>query len=701
MEKWYEKTRRWGQVNLSEIDPEICDLGFWQEFWKKTGTQGIIVNAGGIVAYYPSRFEMHYRAAKLGNRDFFGDFIKAGRDLGLVILARMDINRAIEAFYKARPDWFAQKKDGSPFITQGRFLSCLNSGYYKEYIPEILKEIIEKYQPEGFTDNSWTGIPKQYICYCDNCKKGFQDYSGCQLPENADYQDLIYRKWIEWSYSCRIDNWDLFNKVCTEYGGEDCLWMGMVNANVMGHNFCDLREVAKRSKMFMVDHQGRDGNGFEQNSLNGQVLHQLVGWDKVIPESMATYTRGKAVFRRSASPALELKLWMLEGIAGGISPWWHVIGSSQEDKRIFEIAQPIMRWHQEHEKYLYNRKPIANVGVLWSQENVEFGGGILGREKIANAWRGINMALTRSGFPYLPINMDDISNQTKGIDLLILPEIALITEEQAKALETFVARGGNLLAFGSVGIMDDLGKMREKSRLERILGIRFNSIEKSDSTRSQSWEEPIIHNYIRIEDSKSPLFTGFENSAILPMGGFLHDVSTEPSAKVLATYIPSFPIYPPEFAYTELTHTRQPAIVEYETGGGGKTIYVAWDLDTAYGYCALPDHGDLIGNMLKYLLKDNPLVRVECDAYIDFKFYKQDNRIIIHLININHTGFSHGYAEKIIPLGPVKIVLNLPNFIPTKAIATEDDQKVEFFKNGDGFNLILEYLFIHQLIILE
>jgi hypothetical protein len=348
------------------------------------------------VAYYPSRFEHHYRAAKLGKRDLFGDIVKAGREDGLAIIARMDINRAIEAFYKSKPEWFARHKDGSPFITQGRYLSCLNSGYYKEFIPEVLKEIIDRYHPEGFTDNSWTGIPRSHICYCENCKKGFHEFSGKELPETVDYHDPVYRKWIQWSYKCRIDNWDLFNEITKKHGGEDCLWLGMVGANAIGHgHFTDLREIAKRTKVFMVDSQGRNGTGFEQNSLNGALLHQLVGWDKIIPESSASYSRGVQAYRRGANTALELHLWMLEGFAGGITPWWHVIGSSHEDKRIFNLHLPMMKWHKKNEKYLYDRKPVANIGLVWSQANVEFGSGLLEKNRVQESWRGIVMALLR------------------------------------------------------------------------------------------------------------------------------------------------------------------------------------------------------------------------------------------------------------------------------------------------------------------
>ncbi|MDR0400287.1 MAG: beta-galactosidase [Treponema sp.] len=702
MEKWYERVHRYGQTNLTEIDPELYDPVFWREFWKKTGTQAIIVNAGGIVAYYPSKFEYHYRAARLGGRDFFGGIVAAAREEGLAVVARMDINRAVQDFYRARPEWFARRKDGAPFITQGRYLSCLNSGYYKEFIPEILKEIIERYHPDGFTDNSWTGIPRKDICYCDTCRRDFREYSGYELPETVDYHDPVYRKWIRWNYACRVANWDLFNRVTTAYGGEDCLWLGMVSANAIGRShFTDLRELAKRTRIFMVDSQGRDDTGFEQNSLNGLLLHQLAGWDVVIPESSASYVRGLQAYRRSASSPLELRLWMLEGIAGGISPWWHIIGSSQEDKRIFGVHLPILEWHRKYEAYLYNRRPLANVGILWSQENVEYGGGLMEKERVQQAWRGIVMALTRAGIPFLPINAGDIDRQTAGVDLLILPELAVVSDDQVKALEGFVNRGGSIFACGETGFFDEDGEERPRSGLESLLGLRFAAAP-GPRQGEAGWENPVLHNYLRIERPESPVFAGFDDTAIIPMGGTFREVIPEPGVEILATYMPPFPIYPPEFAWTAVPKTDKPVVTLYNAPGGGKALYAAWDLDAVYGRAALPDHGNLIGNAAAYLLGDTIPFRVACGAYIDFKVYRQENRLIIHLINSNHTGFTQGYAERNLPVGPVAMKIKLPGFHPAGAEATEDGERVTMAYDADGsLTLGLDRLGLHQLIIVE
>ncbi|MDR0709820.1 MAG: beta-galactosidase trimerization domain-containing protein [Spirochaetaceae bacterium] len=701
MEKWYEKVRRYGQTNLTEIDPQVCDLNFWRDYWKKTDTQGIIVNAGGIVAYYPSKFKNHYRAAKLGNRDLFGEFVKAGREMGLAILARMDINRAVKAFYDERPDWFTRKKDGSPYVTQGRYLSCVSSGYYTEFVPDVLKEIIELYHPDGFTDNSWTGISKTSICYCENCKKSFGEYSGGDLPEQADYSDPVYRKWITWSHSRRIKNWDLFNKITKEYGGEDCLWMGMINANFANRSgFCDLAEVGKRSKLIMLDQQSRDGNGFEQNSLNGLLLHQLSGWDAIIAESMATYTRGNQAYRRGAATLLETKLWMLEGIAGGISPWWHIIGGAQEDKRIFNRPLAIFDWHKKYEKYFYNRKPVANVGVLWSQRNAEFFGAQYSAERAERSFRGVIMALTRKGIPFVPINAADIAGQSKGMDLLILPELAVLNDKDKKAIEDYARKGGNVFAIGAAGVMNEDGSVRANSALEGLLGVRFDRVNINDDRQESNWEIPVMHTYLRMARENHAIFKSFEETVVLPMGGIRKNVTALKGADVLATLIPAFPMYPPEFVWTDTPETELPVITEHSLQGGGKAIYAAWNLDSLYGKSAHPDHGDLLGNIVTYLLGNRIPVQIESEAYLDFKVYRQEKRIIIHLVNGNNTGFSQGYAEKTIPVGPVKISVNLPGDF-TSATATEDGAEVKLSRHSGGITLELARLGLHQLIILE
>src|SRR4029079_1226141 len=106
-------------------------------------------NARCIGLYSPSRFPLHHRAECLGGRDLFGELTKAAHEDGLFVMARMDSNRAAEDFYQAHPDWFARDRDGRPHRAADKYIACINSPYYDEYLPDVLREIVERSQPDG------------------------------------------------------------------------------------------------------------------------------------------------------------------------------------------------------------------------------------------------------------------------------------------------------------------------------------------------------------------------------------------------------------------------------------------------------------------------------------------------------------------------------------------------------------------------
>ncbi len=109
---WFRRTTRWMQTNIAELDPTRYDITWWRQQWRRTHTQGIVVNAGGIVAYYPTRVPLHRRAEFLGDRDLFGELLNAARQDGIVVFARMDSNGAGEEMFRAHPEWFTRNAAG-------------------------------------------------------------------------------------------------------------------------------------------------------------------------------------------------------------------------------------------------------------------------------------------------------------------------------------------------------------------------------------------------------------------------------------------------------------------------------------------------------------------------------------------------------------------------------------------------------------
>jgi hypothetical protein len=75
--EWYTQPMRWGQVNLKEDDPLTLDINFWADYWKRSRLDGVTLNAGVSVAYYPTQIPLHRRARFLDDRDTFGELVRA------------------------------------------------------------------------------------------------------------------------------------------------------------------------------------------------------------------------------------------------------------------------------------------------------------------------------------------------------------------------------------------------------------------------------------------------------------------------------------------------------------------------------------------------------------------------------------------------------------------------------------------------
>jgi hypothetical protein len=715
---WYRRTVRWGQTNITERDAAGYDIDWWRGHWRKTRVQGIIVNAGGIVAYYPSQYPLHYRPEALGDRDLFGEVTAAAHQEGLVVLARMDSNRTHEAFYEARPEWFALDAEGRPYRAGELYLTCINSPYYDEYIPGVLREIARRSKPEGFTDNSWSGLEHHQICFCENCRRRFKDLTGQALPPRRDYDDPDYRRWLAWNYDRRLEVWDLNNRTAREAGGPDCLWVGMISGNLVYEcrRLRDVKRICERAEFILCDDQSRTaGDGFQANGEIGKRLHGVLGWDKLIPESMAMYQRNPT-FRKAANPEPEARMWMLAGIAGGIQPWWHHVGAFQEDRRQFQTAERIYRWHESNEQYLVNREPIATAGVIWSQANADYYGREQAEERVTLPYRGFNQALIRARVPYLPLHADHIETQGDRFALLILPNLGVLSDSQAAALRRFAARGGSLIAGGQTSLYRESGERLADFALGDLLGIRSTG-------RQHGPAQPggLDHSYLRLlpdagldvygplPDNEKPdpgerhaVLKGFEATNILPFGGILEEVEAAEGTSVPLTYVPDFPIYPPETSWTGVPRTSLPALVLRETTQGARIAYLAADLDRRFARNNLPDHGDLLANLVRWSLGNELPLRVEGPGLLDCHLYRQPGRLVLHLINLTSAGTWRPPLHELIPVGPLRVSVRLPEGIRAGRMRQLVSRKESRLRPERGWaRLEVSSVLDHEVIIIE
>ena len=674
---WYRRCLRWGQTNINELDPSRYDIAWWRAHWKRTRTQGVIINAGGIVAYYPSRHKLQYRARYLGDRDLYGELARVAHVDGLAVLARMDSNRAHEEFYRAHPDWFAVDIDGKPYRAGELYLACIDGPYYEEYLPGVLREIIAWEKPEGFTDNSWSGLDRDQICYCKHSRESFRRATGRDLPARKDWDDTAYREWIQWSYGRRLEIWDLNNRTAKDAGGPECLWLGMLGGDLtgQGRRFRDLKAICERSEMVMLDDQGRsDATGFQRNAELGKRIHGLVGWDKVMPESMATYQRAPTFRHASASPH-ESRMWMYSGFAGGIQPWWHHVGAYQWDRRQFETAVPVHEWYEANERYLVNRRPVASVGMVHSQRNADFYGRDQAEEKVGRPYYGIIQALIRARIAYLPVHADHIDRDGGELKTLILPNVAALTDSQVEAVRRFAERGGGLLATGETSLYNEWGEPRADFALTDLLGARFTGKRHGSMGEAESWTGS-DHSYLRLHPDvgqdvygpragdepaasapRHPVLRGFEQTGVVAFGGLLLEVKPATGTEIPLTFVPDYPAYPPETSWMRTPRTTIPGLVLQEAT---RRAYLAADLDRRFARDNLPDHGDLLANLVRWTAGDEMPLEVRGKGLLDCHLYRQENRLILHVVNLTSAGAWRAPVHELIPVGPIEVRLRVP-----------------------------------------
>ena len=690
---WYRRVTRWGQTNITELDPTRYDLAFWREHWRRTQVQGVIINAGGIFTYYyPSELPFIHYAEFLNGRDLFGELVAAARQEGLAVLARMDSNRVHAPLFHAHPDWIAVDGEGRPYRAGDLYVTSVDSPYYQEYIPAQLREIASRYHPDGFTDNSFSGLNRDHIDYSPHAARRFREATGHDLPRRPDWDDPIYRQWIRWSYDRRLEIWDTNNEAAQQAGGEDCLWIGMLNTDPIGQGVSlrDLHGLASRARFILLNSQSRPTGGpvtapgsFKANSEGGLLMHNLAGWDVLMPESMAMYEHaGQYPFRLAAKPEPEARLWALEGFAGTIQPWWHHIGAYHEDRRQYTTAEPLFRWHAENEEYLIHRKPVAPVGLLWSQENADFFGRGDPRLRVEQPWQGFTRALLRARVPYQPIHTSSLAHLS-GVSVLILPNLGALSDAHISALYDFVSNGGSLIVTGQSARFDLQGQPRPSFPFADLLGVQpLGAAHGSLTPTGAAWEDWSQHSYLRLHPAMSPdvygphpipeplplgerhpVLAGFESTNLLPFGGQLEVVSAAAGTSVPLTWTPPCPVYPPETAYMREDETALPALVLREQAGGGRTAYLAADLDRSYARNPLPDWQRLLANLTRWAAGESLPLEVDGPDLLDCRLYRQSvpaggQRLILHLVNL--TGSEPRPAYEFVPVGPLQVRLRLP-----------------------------------------
>ncbi|NOR33950.1 MAG: family 10 glycosylhydrolase, partial [Bacteroidales bacterium] len=151
---WYaDKLLRIYHPNMRNWEVTGFDVEKFVNDCVSVNAEAIVVNAGGIYSYYPSKIEYHNPNSLLGGRDLFGEICEEAKKRDLKIIARFDFAGATTELSELYPEWFHTNKDGSFEShrgTQSRFSTTPTGGYHNvELAHKVLLELIDKYEISG------------------------------------------------------------------------------------------------------------------------------------------------------------------------------------------------------------------------------------------------------------------------------------------------------------------------------------------------------------------------------------------------------------------------------------------------------------------------------------------------------------------------------------------------------------------------
>jgi hypothetical protein len=644
---WANNAMRWAQVAFTEEDPPSYDLNFWLDLFQKTHVEAVCLSAGGCICFYPSKVPLHYRAKYLGNRDMFGEMVKGARALNISVIARVDPHAMSEEAFAAHPEWAACTEDGKPrrhWAAADMYVTCQNGGFMFDFMPAVLKEITDKYKPEGFFGNRWAGSG---MCYCATCHTKFRAATGLELPTSNDPQEPRRKAYIQWNADMR---WQQFK-----------LWDDTVKASKTDSFFSPNGGMNDPNKVVIpivgADRQGR--NGTTPVWMNGKYAKQIRAYMQNLPVCgiFSVGLEDENRWKDSVQSGPELEAWAHVGIAQGFRPWYTKFNAIVPDPRWVAPVTKIYQWHYANDKYMRNTANLARVAIVNSTQSGTFtaggsalaaGDGVRAAQRVTDAQNGYYQALVEARIPFEMA--DDRQLEPQHISryrVLVLPDIAALSDKQCQQIRDYVAAGGRIVATGETSLYDELGKRHANFGLADLFGCDWVKTENGVKNSYLTPRHP--HALVRGLEDAPRIIAAAQQITVKP-----HDAGKQP-----LTLVPSYPDLPMERVYTTTPQTDI-AMVFCREVGKGRAVYFPMDLDRTFWEVLSADHLVLLKNAVDWAMNDGQPMTVSGPGLVDIAYWRQKNSLAAHIVNMNNPMMMKGPYREMIPVGPYRVSLEIP-----------------------------------------
>jgi hypothetical protein len=658
---WHQRLKRIMQVNFNEKDAENFDVEAWADYLASCKAQATFLSVTNNVAFYPTKLADLPVSPFLKGRDLFGECARAAHKRNVRIMGRLSIDIAHLSLAEKHPDWFRRTADGK-FASRGGIAggpamsdeygpTCQFTSYYTDFVPSLIEEVVTRYDIDGIYSNGWPGtnVPK---CYCAACRK-------IGDPDTKAYKDAYQQRAKEL--------WGRYDGIVARHKPE-MIFSGNLGGGFRGGDI-DLKELTQYAAWFIADNQGRGGVGAPawDAAQQTRIAKAIVG-DRPVPNSTGAYEiSGAAVWRNVTGNAHEVKLRLFQTTAAGGVLYYHWLGFYQgftEDRRWQKPGREVLSWQEQHDRHFHNIRSIASVALVVAQRSNRLYKAPPGTDGL-DAVNGMYQILTEARIPFdVVLDTDLDAAKLARYSVLVLPNMALMSDLQARQIQDFAARGGSVLATFETGAYDENGKARSDLALAGLFGIKMTGPREGYGRSGATGEgsgfgsggtpgQPATQ---RIERAH-PLVASIQGSSWrMPI--------TAEGAPIL-THIAQYPMYPTEAVYSRQWHTDIPTAVALQKGKA-RLVYLAEDIEASYFRNSAGDLGDLVTNALNWLVGDDRPLTVEGSGLVESYGWVTEPGYAVHLINYTNPNFRSGGSRQVYPAGAQKVRLVLDNDKPIR-----------------------------------
>jgi hypothetical protein len=633
---WQREIRRVGQLNMTEHDPVALNVEEWADYWASLKVDAVLVSVTGILAFYQTKVPFHRKGQFLGDRDFFGDCCAAAKKRGIHVIARMSPDLNWEDAVHAHPEWFQCDQQGNALHhteDPRLFRTCMFSTYMTDYVTAIMREVNSLYDIDGIFTNAWPPLGSMPVCYCGECRR---------LPRagTPDYWDKFNERVLYL--------WKLYDSIAKEKKPSNFFFANLGGGIRATPNLKQLGEICE---WFQCDNQGRGGDDTPiwGCALQGRVCN-AVQKGKMATNVTAAWSTGAIRWRNAYKSPQEEQMWFDETLASGMVPYHHFIGGETgmgEDRRWLEPARRYFEWTAKHDRHFANKGTIANLGVVIGQRTQLFYTPPRG-VSMAQYMDGLYYALLEGRFLFDFVHEDNLAPEgLKKYSALLLPNVALLSDEQCRQLRAYVDAGGSLLATFETSMYTERNVRRGDFGLADVFGIRKAADVKGTNGNAC---------YSRIERPHA-ILEGFTNTHWLP--GTEYRLPVAPVENAVLTVVPGFVAYPPELAYPPQPHTNEPAVVLRERGKS-RLAYFPGDIERTMWRSGHTDLSRLLQNSIRWVAGGNAPVIIEGDGVIEAFAWETEAGFAVHILNYTNPAMHRGWIRNFYPIPRQTVKIRLP-----------------------------------------